>query len=470
VISRNALISILVLMAGLIAGYFAFRLSSNLPVFSMQETGFIPWMGDWEAAESSEQKFFGSSLELSHLYEATGSDFQEVLQRASHDRRQISLQKDLLLQARDTLDAPSEELDRQISQLEFYADLLSLVDYYTRFALHYYHWMDSGQLPSSVDYKLAMGQFRATVAYHRQKYLEDADPGGMDLEALLQGMRVAEQTDRSVRWARVVTVILLFMLLMGIPRFIRDRGYRKFAGSLYFDAMFRPNKVSDLNAWHSIPRLALAMVLLYFYGGVILSSFVSWLLPLVLGIMSLFPVVFLILVMDNARKTPEVMVSLMAPKVLILAGILGVVAVRGPMFFWFHFWVSPVFRLLFMGAFGLLYFHQIHVYTVLARKWSHRNRRGAASMVGMALGLQYLACAAILLAFGPEKTLAALNRDLNLLPAWGADAPGISNWLGWSPGLPAWVMLFAGFLGTMSLVVFLFNKKALIPAAPSSRG
>jgi len=457
VITRNALISMLVLMAGLIAGYFAFRLSRDLPVFRLQETGFLSWNGVWESPDSSVQEFFGSSVELSHLYEASKSDFPEVVERTSLAMEEINRRKNVLMRSKDTLVAPPEELDRQLAELEYSLDVLRLVDYYTRYFMHYYRWLDTGHLPASVDYKLAMGQFRAMVVYHRQKYKEQVLPQGPDLEALMQGTRVAEQSDRSVRWARVVTVILLFMLLMGIPRFIRDRGYRKFAGSLYFDALFRPNKVSDLNAWHSIPRLALALVLLYLFGSVILSSFVSWLIPLALGAMGLFPVLFLMLIMGHHRKSAEVLVSLMAPKVLILVLFLGIAAVRGPMFFWYHFWVSPWFRAFFLAILAMLIFHKVRVHTVLARKWSHRNRMGAAAMLGMAMGLQFMVCGVLLWVFGWKESLRVLNRDLVLLPVWRSESTGNVSFL-----------LVAGIVFSASLVLFLCNRKG--PAHLSPRG
>ena len=458
-ITRNARISIVVLMAGLIAGYFAFLLSHDLPVFRMQETGFSSWTGEGQAPDSSGQKFYGSSVELSYLYEASKSDFPEVVDRASRAMQEISRRKELLMRSGDTLVASPEELDRQMAQLDYSLDVLRLLDYYTRYFMHYYLWLDTGHLPASVDYKLAMGQFRATVAYHQQKYKEQAHTQGADLEALMQGTRVAEQSDRSVRWARVVTVVLLFLLLMGIPRFIRDQGYRKFAGSLYFDALFRPGKVSDLNAWHSIPRLALALVLLYLFGGVILSSFVSWLIPLVLGAMGLFPVLFLMLIMGQHRKPAEVLVSLMAPKVLILVLVLGIAAVRGPMYFWYHFWVSPWIRAIFLGILTMLIFHKFRVHAVLARKWSHRNRLGAASMAGMAAGLQFLVCGVLLGVFGLEKSLLVLNRDLVLLPAWGSESHGIYSFVGLTSELPVSFFLMAGIVFSVSLVLFLFNKK-----------
>lgn len=455
-------------MAGLSAGYFAFRMCKGSPAFKVQESGFTRWPASASASDTTFHHFYGSSQELSHIYYALKSDFQEVVDGGTRALKEASSQRDELLALRDTASLDPEQFDRQIESLEYKTELLRMLDYYTHYFMHYYRWIDTGALPSSVSYKLSMGQFRATVAYHREKYEDKANPSGMDLEELMDGTRVTRQTNRAVRWARVLTVVLLFMLVMGIPRFIRDRDYRRFSATLYFDALFRPHKISDLHAWHSIGRMAAALIILYLFGGVILSSFSSWLFPVVLGSMGMLPVLFLTKVMDQRRKSREIVVSLMAPKVLIMLTVLVVVAVRGPMYFWYHFWVTPLFRALFLSVFVMLIFHKFHVNSVLARKWSQRNRRGAAAMVGMAFGIQLLLAGVLLQAFGLEESLIALNRDLLLLPGGGPGHTGITGWLGWPQDLPIWVIALGGITHIISLLVFLFNKNKLIPTSARS--
>ena len=102
---------------------------------------------------------------------------------------------------------------------------------------------------------------------------------------------------------------------------------------------------------------------------------------------------------------------------------------------------------------------------VLARKWSHRNRRGAASMVGMATGLQLLVVGILLFAFGMEESLLALNSDLLLLPGGGSDNPGIAGCLGLSSEFPGMAIVIAGIILVINLLVFLFNKRSLIPSS-----
>ena len=263
-------------------------------------------------------------------------------------------------------------------------------------------------------------------------------------------IRIAEQTDRTVRWARVVVVVLIFLLVMGIPRFIRDIGYKRFSASLYFDALFRPNMVSDLHAWHSIQRMAFALLLLYLFGIVIFSSFISWRIPLVFGLLGLLPVIMLSLLSGQHKRLPEILVSFMAPKMLILILIMGIVALRSPGFFWYRIWSSELFRGFFISLLSMLIFHKFYVNTILARKWSHRNRSGSAAMVWMALGIQLLMTGSVMYCFGPEDSLLVLNRELLLLPEYLLRFPTI---------LLRWMMIIAGVLTAGALSVFILNRR-----------
>ena len=102
---------------------------------------------------------------------------------------------------------------------------------------------------------------------------------------------------------------------------------------------------------------------------------------------------------------------------------------------------------------------------VLAHKWSHRNRKGAAAMVWMALSIQLLVTGILLQWFGLEESLIALNNDLLLLPGRGHDNTGITTWLGVTPELPGRIILFAGIVLGIFLLVFIFNRKRFIHSA-----
>ena len=86
-------------------------------------------------------------------------------------------------------------------------------------------------------------------------------------------------------------------------------------------------------------------------------------------------------------------------------------------------------------------------------------------MVGLATGLQLLAAGILLLAYGLDESLLALNSDLLLLPGGGPDNPGIAACLGLSAELPLRLMIFSGIILLISLLVFLFNRRRLIPSS-----
>jgi hypothetical protein len=441
VITRKGLLGIIVLLAGLTCGYIASRgaqrlherLLSNLP-----------------ASYSRDDIPAASAVNLSTIYDHSKEQFQEVLNQCKDEIMEAARRRNLLVQSRDRVTTQHEAYEQLILQAEREVDLLRLKDYYTQFYMHYYYWLDSGDGQSAVQYKLALGQFKATLDYTMEKFMENPAIKVREYEELRTAIRIAEQTDRTIRWARVVVVILIFLLVMGIPRFIRDSGYKRFSGSLYFDALFRPNMISDLHAWHSTQRMALAFLLLYLFGMVISSSFISWRIPLVLGLLGLLPVIMLTLMSGQHRRLPEILVSFMAPKILILILILGIVALRGPGFFWYRIWSSELFRGLFISLLFMLIFRKFHVNMILARKWSHRNRSGSASMVWMALGLQLLIAGTVMYFVGPEDSLHALNGELLLLPEYLLES---------TPMLLRWMMIIAGVLTAGALSIFILNNR-----------
>ena len=86
-------------------------------------------------------------------------------------------------------------------------------------------------------------------------------------------------------------------------------------------------------------------------------------------------------------------------------------------------------------------------------------------MVGMAFGIQLLLAGALMQVFGLEESLVALNRDLLLLPGGGPEHTGIARWLGLSPNLPIWIIALGCVTHIISTLIFLFNRKRMIPSS-----
>jgi hypothetical protein len=408
------------------------------------------WIFEWDLLGASSAVF-------SNIYYITRDKLQEVMDEGLEAVKGAIAMKDVLLEARDRVDYRLDEYDLLIASVDYEIELFRLLDYYRQFFMHYYHWVDTGDPQSRVSYKLAMGQFMAVMDFHEQKYAEDLNTLGMDFEEVRTGLRIADQTGASIRWAKVVVVVFIFLLIMGIPGAVRDRANRKFAGTLLFDSLFRPNLISDLSLYHGTRRLAFFLVVLYVLGLVIFSSFSSLLFPLTLGVLGLIYVCTLTLLISKGRERARTLVSLMAYKVLILMGILLLVAIRGPLYFWYLFWTSELFKVLFISLFVMLLFRKFQVYGILCRKWDRKKGLASRALVFALLGVQLLMTGVALVVFGLEESLTALNNELLVLPAGLSKILGITTHLGIPRELPLWIVYFASGLILISLVWFLIG-------------
>jgi len=367
--------------------------------------------------------------------------------------------KDRLLEVRDRVTINREDFDQLLASLDYEIELFRLLDYYRQFFMNYYRWIDTGDTHAKSTYKMAMGQFKAVMNYHGQKYGGDLNTLGMDFSEARVGIDVAEQTPHSIRWARVVVAIAMFLLLMSIPGFVRDRAHKKFAGSLYFDALFRPYLISDLTAYHGKRRLAILLVTLYLFSLVIFSSFTSLIFPISVGALGLSFAVGLALFMNRGRDFPQIMVTLMAPKMIIMSLILVFAAIRGPMFFWYQVWISDIFRILFLAVLMMLFFRKFQVFIIMGKKWSHRSTSGAVAMVFIIFGIQLLLAGLALQIFGLEESLTALNNELLVLPGGLSKIMGITTHLGIPLELPLWIIYAGSGITGCSFILFLFNRK-----------
>ncbi len=423
-ITRNFLITLFVLLAGLTTGYFAASGTRDFSKIKALEPEPQPmqWMVEWNILGAS-------SAVLSNTYYTTRNQSQH-------------------------------EIDEGLEAVKGAIDMKDhILDYYWQFFMNYYRWIDTGDPKAKVSFKLAMGQFKSVLSYHKEKYKDGPNTSGMDFTEAETGIAVAENTASSVRWARVIIVVIIFLLVMGIPGFVRDRAHRRFAGSLYFDVNFRPYTITSLSAYHGTRRLAILMVVLYVLGLAVFSSFTSLLFPLSLGVSGLLYVFGLALLFNSGRDLFKIVVSLMAPKMIIMVALLFMVAIRGPIYFWYNIWVSEMFKLIFLSVFVMLIFRKFQIYVVMGRKWSRRNAAGSVASVCFVLGFQLLLVGLALHFFGIEESLAAFNDDLLVLPGGLSRFGGITTHLGIPAGLPVWTICFSLGLTAISLPVFLLNRQ-----------
>jgi hypothetical protein len=410
------------------------------------------WIFEWNILGASSSVF-------SNIYFITRDHFQDVLNEGSRAVQGAIALKQMLLDVRDRVTASQADFDRLIASVDYEIELFRTLGFYRQFFMNYYRWIDTGERQPVAEYKVAMGQFKAMVKFLEDKYRGDLNVLGMDFGEVKKGITLAENAGRSVRWARVVVVLALFLLIMGIPGFIRDRAHRKFAGTLYFDTIFRPHLVSDMSAYHGTRRLVLFFITLYLLSLAVFSSFASLVFPVCLGLLSLVFILLLGLLMDPGKKSDRILVTLLAPKVVIVSFIMAITAIRGPAYFWYHLWVSDLFRMIFLSLFVMLLFRKFQLYIIMGRKWRHWHSTASVTMVLAALGFQLLLAGLALHLFGLERSLTALNSDLLILPTGLSRILGITTHLGIPLQLPLWIICFSSALTVFSLILFFLNYR-----------
>lgn len=415
-------------------------------------TAPVPWFSGVGVLEAS-------SAVLSKVYYHSGKSYQNVIDEGFEAVKGAIALKQLLTGVRDLVDVNHAEFDRMLSSVDYEIELFRLLDYYRRFFMNYYRWIDTGDEQAKSNYLLAMGQCKSFLSYYREKYAGRPETMGIELSEAERGIRLAGNASRSVRWARVTVVLALFLLVMGIPGLLRDRAHRRFAGTLYFDGFFRPYLVSGLNSYHGTGRFAILLIIIYMLALVEISSFASFLIPLIIGGVGLLSLFSITLLINRGIATGRILVSLLSPGILLMTFVLLFVAVRGPAYFWYHFWVSDFFRLLFLSVFFMLLFRKIQVSIVLTRKWGGRNMKGSAALVFLVTGFLFLIAGLALLFLGFEESLTVLNSELLIFPGelsritWMAEP----HWI--SQKLPVWIVCLSCGIMAASWLILLSNRK-----------
>ncbi len=417
------------------------------------------WIFEWDILGASSSVF-------SQIYRVGRDHFESMVDEGYLAVRGAVAMKELLLEVRNRVERNAEQFDRLVWATDYETEVLRLLDYYRRYMMHYYRWIDTGDPGTASTYRLAMGQFRAVMDHHRAKYGDNLNTMGFQFDEAEKGLEVAGKSGASVRWARVTIVLILFLFLLGIPGLVRERAHLRFSGTLLYEAIFRPYRISAMQNHHSTGRLALFILILYLLSLAVFSSFSSLVFPLAFGLAGLLFPYLLALFIRRGRNFRKIWISLMAPKLLIMILLISLCAVRGPMQFWYLFWSSSLFRMIWLALFGMLLFRKGHVYLVAVRRWSRRNRAGSAALCLIVFGLQGLLVSAALLFFGLEISLTALNDELLILPGGLSRILGITTHLGIPRQIPLWGIYASLSLLAVSSVLYYFNRRSYYEISP----
>lgn len=439
---------------------------SDFARYDVRALGLEPppmlWIFEWDILGAS-------SSVLSNIYDITKDNREAVVAEGFEAARQAAGLMTTLESVQDHVSLNNDGYEQLIHAADYEKDLFTMLAYYRQFFMRYYFWLDTGDDGTETDYKLALGQFRATRIQHEAKYKNDLNTLGFEFFEADQGLRIADNSSLTIIMARVILVLILFLFLIGLPGLNISRGPRKFAASLLFDSVFRPHRISNLNSYYRTGTLAMLSLVLFAAGIFTFSSFAAIIFPVSIVLIAFFYMILLPVLFTRRGDYLKGLIALAGPKLMILTFFLLFVAWRSPMFFWYQIWTSDLFRTMFFAIFIMLIFRRIQLNIIAVRKWSERNVAGSAGLVFFVMGLQLLIAGIVMEVTGLERSLTLLNDELIILPGGLSRILGITTHLGIPVALPLWIIWLSLVMVTAGFLMFILNRKRLVTRQRFSR-
>jgi hypothetical protein len=132
--------------------------------------------------------------------------------------------------------------------------------------------------------------------------------------------------------------------------------------------------------------------------------------------------------------------SFLSPAMLFLGMLMIFTAWRGPTAFWYFFWTSASFRVVFMMIFVLFYLRAYYTWAVTLTTTLHHPVMKSIGIMLLVQGILFSAGGGVASFFGFEKTLTVLNDELMLLPGGLSRILGITTHLEIPTNIPTVVM------------------------------
>jgi hypothetical protein len=355
-----------------------------------------------------------------------------------------------------------ELLEGTAASLEYQVDLFETLAAWRATFLEYHRWLDTGDGTAREGWQLALERFETRRAGHEARYGTDLDLPAYSFDAVDRGLVHATRTAGMAWVARVLLGALAAVLVVGaLARAGRvRRGPVADAAATVTASLLAPGSGEAAGAL--LPRrLRVVVVALtaawLLAASLVFSSFAS---PHHLALQGLVLVVFagvLVLVAGPLRGGRDgasgVLLGLTGPLLAVTGPLVGVLAVRGPGYFWLRFWTDAGFRTWFttLGV-ALLVWLAVAVVTTLRRAAGGGVLAGCGGLL-VAAGATVAAVGAVPGVAGLERMLTAINDELAVLPLGLSRILGITVHLGIPTALPGWMVAAGANLSALGVVL-----------------
>jgi hypothetical protein len=451
-------------LGGLYIGEFARR---DVRALGLEPPPML-WIFEWDIVT-------GSSAVLSAIHHTSRGDLEGAITEGFAAVADVRRLRELAESVGRGAVIQPAVLDRLIESLAYQESLLKTLAWYRQAVLSHYGWLSTGSRGAQDVWRTARAEFELAKDLHLARYADDVNFRAWSFFDAEVGLAHADRGPAMAWSARLLLLLALAALLAGSAPAQRrlpqagSGGLRMLWLSVADPWRLHPAPLrsgSDLLVAVLVP---LALVVL---AHLAFSSFLSPSYALVVGLV--ITCWFAALLHPNRARAPLPLLAALAGPLLPAACLLlAVLAVRGPLWLWYGFWIRDRFRtLLLVGAAVAFGWLLVCTYYAL-RRVAGRSVRQAVGQLLTALGVPLLALGVLLHAVGLERAITRLNDELALLPMGLSRILGITTHLNIPLGLPLQILGLGAALGGIGLLLALAappHRTADLPRGGSSGG
>jgi hypothetical protein len=380
----------------------------------------------WDIVEASTSIF-------SHVYAVTRGEIDASIDEAFAAVDEVRHMRSLLDDVAPDIRQGREWLPGMAASLVYEENLLETMAFHKQFALTYWEWIDRGGADRNDTWHTAIGAFKEAQSRHRARYGVNLDFPAYNFELVDQSIRLAERT-HGVIWVSQLLALLTLVLL------IAALGGR------------RQDEIPWWMALHVVVLAGTVMAFTFFAAPAFTLTTATPMLIYALGLrFGLF--------WGRAGAYRLAVAPLLAMGLLLTITL----SVRGPFYFWLHFWLSDLFRLALFGGIGLL--GVAHLFLLLQGASGGRIRGWGwwMALSGAGVGLYGV----FHLLYGFEALLARLNDEVLLLPGMISRIMGITTHLNISLAIPGYLAVIGAALAASGMLLLAVYRRSIsrIPQA-----
>ena len=413
------------------------------------------WIFEWDMVGAS-------SSALGSIYYVCKPNLKEAVAEGYEAIEGVKKMKILVEASSGKVSKNKSDHTKLLASLDYQQNLFTLLAEYRRYFLHYYHWLDTGAEASLKIWKQALNSYRELEKKHQELYLADLDFPSYNFREANVGTTVSARNTYSAYTSRLLLLIVCASVVL--PLMVKKEPLKQKIGTNGIKQLwliiFAPSLVNQQDLGKRDKQMIVLLLILIIAGG--LTTFTSFSAPLFFSFMMVLLIVYTALLVAFYKSNQKInSLLLVAPSILLILLPLAVSSLRGPMLFWYLFWTSEYFRLLFVSVFILCFFWTYYVLFKRSRSFFNMSRLKASATLFLIQGIQMAVGAVIIRSIGFEKTLTIFNDEMLVLPGGLSRILGITTHLNIPLQLPVWLMYTGMSLSLLGFALLLIEKRKL---------